>query len=89
MPRRALSRRPWPQRGKRRRAIPSARERDEVMVTPFEEFTLESPPTKDVLQCLLNEAVDSNCHGLLLKRFEAEYEAGIPSSSWIALAQAQ
>jgi len=68
-----------------RKAIPLVRERDEVVVAPFEEFTLEAPPTVEELRLLMSEALDGGSRGLVLKRSEGEYEAGINSSSWLAL----
>merc|ERR1712107_273206 len=68
-----------------RKAIPLVRERREVVVAPFEEFTLEAPPTVEVLRSLMSEALDDGSHGLVLKRSEGEYEAGVNSSSWFTL----
>lgn len=68
-----------------RKAIPLVRERREVVVAPFEEFTLETPPTVEVLRSLMSEALDDGSHGLVLKRSEGEYEAGVNSSSWFTL----
>jgi len=68
-----------------RKAIPLVRERSEVVVAPFEEFTLEALPTVEVLRSLMSEALDDGSCGLLLKRSEGEYEAGVNSSSWFTL----
>merc|ERR1712007_341524 len=68
-----------------RKAIPLVRERSEVVVAPFEEFTLEALPTVEVLRSLMSGALDDGSCGLLLKRSEGEYEAGVNSSSWFTL----
>lgn len=67
-----------------RRTIPKMHESDMFLVTPSEEFTIEEPPSAQVLQALLLEAAASGCSGLILKYADGAHEAGV-NSSWIAL----
>lgn len=57
-----------------------------LQVAPFELFTLEDPPSTEVITALLEEAKSAGCKGLIVKRLDREYEAGCCPDSWLAVA---
>jgi len=56
-----------------------------LQVAPFEPFTLEDPPSTEVITALLEEAKSAGCKGLIVKRLDREYEAGCCPDSWLAV----
>jgi len=59
-----------------------------VQVPPSEEFSLEDPPTMEVIESLLGDAVSAGSHGVMLKPLEREYEAGFRSTACFAALRA-
>jgi len=64
----------------------SAKAPDQTLqVAPFAVFSLEDPPTAEVITGLMQEARSAGCKGLMVKRLDREYEAGCSPDSWLAL----
>lgn len=53
-----------------------------------EVFSIENPPTSGAVAALVTEAVSRGCTGLLVKSLDGEYQAGLTSASWLAVAPA-
>jgi len=69
----------------RRQALTRAvRPYSTVQLPPSEEFSLEDPPTAEVLASFLEDAAACGSTGVMLKRLEREYEAGCTSTAFLA-----
>lgn len=59
-----------------------------IEVVPQEVFSIEDPPAGGAVAALATEAVSRGCAGLLVKSFDGDYQAGLASDSWLAVAPA-